>query len=259
MKPLLNLSNIKIKALLIVVCSLYCSSVNAQRDSTFYFRADLSITNNGFSIIPAFTLGEPAAFLDMRMGNKRLSFEPQFRYALEGRPWSFVFIYRYKAIIKPKFQLTFGGHLPGLNYITRTVVVNGIEDQLSVARRFLALEILPTYKFSDNRSVSIYFLRGHGFQNHGPQNSTFLSLQGNFNKIKLAGKTYLSLNPQAFYLKLDADDGYYVNLTTTLGIKDFPLTISSIVNKAIESDIPAQDFDWNVSLVYTLDKQFTLR
>lgn len=249
----------KIKVLLIVVCSFYMSSSYAQRDSTFYFRADLSITNNGFSIIPAFTLGDPAAFLDMRMGNKRLSFEPQFRYALEGRPWSFVFIYRYKAIMKPKFQLTFGGHLPGLNYITRSVVINGIEEQLSVVRRFLALEIMPTYKFSDHISVGVYYLRGRGFQKHGPQNSTFLSLQGNFTKIKLAGKKYLSFNPQAFYLKLDADDGYYVNLTTTFGIKGFPLTISSIVNKAIESDIPAQDFDWNVSLIYSLDKQFTLR
>jgi len=249
----------KIKALLLVVGSFYLSSVNAQHDSTFYFRADLSITNNGFSIIPAFTLGEPAAFLDMRMGNKRLSFEPQFRYSLEGRPWSFVFIYRYKAIIKPKFELAFGGHLPGLNYITSTVVIGGIEEQLSVVRRFLALEILPTYKFSDHISVGVYYLRGRGFQKHGPQNSTFVSLLGNFNKIKLAGKTYLSFNPQAFYLKLDAEDGYYVNLTTTFGIRGFPLTISGIVNKAIESEIPAPDFDWNVSLIYTLDKQFTLR
>lgn len=249
----------KIEALVTVACSLFLSSGYAQRDSTFFFRTDLSITNNGFSLIPAFTLGEPAAFLDMRMGNKRLSFEPQFRYALAGRPWSFVFIYRYKAIIKPKFQLTFGGHLPGLNYITRAVVINGIEEQLSVTRRFLALEILPTYKISDHVSVGIYYLRGFGFQKHGPQNSNFLSLQGNFNKIKLAGKTYVSLNPQVFYLRLDADDGFYVNLTTTLGIKDFPLTISSAVNKAIASDISAQDFDWNVSLIYTLDKKFTLR
>lgn len=65
---------------------VHCQS----KDSTFYFHADLSVTNNGFSIVPAFTLGDPAAFLDMRMGNKRLSFEPQFRYALEGRPWSFI-------------------------------------------------------------------------------------------------------------------------------------------------------------------------
>ena len=246
----------KVKIIMVLLGSFFTSLSFGQRDSTFFFRTDLSITNNGFSIIPAFTLGDPAAFLDMRMGNKRLSFEPQFRFALEGRPWSFVFIYRYKAIIKPKFQLTIGGHLPGLNYVKRLVNINGIEEQLSVARRFLALEIIPNYKISNQVSVGFYYLRGHGFQQHGPQDSNFLSLVGNFSKIKLIGKSYFSFNPQVFYLKVDETDGYYVNATTTLGIKDFPFTISSIVNKAVESDIQAKDFDWNVSLIYTLDRQF---
>lgn len=244
--------------LLLLAFAVYTSSVYAQKsDSTFFFHADLSVTNNGFSIVPAFTLGDPAAFLDMRMGNKRMSFEPQFRYTLEGRPWSFLFIYRYKAIIKPKFQLVFGGHLPGLNFITRPVTINGITEDLSIARRFLAAEIIPTYKISSHVSIGLYYLRGHAFQQHGPQNTNFLSLQSNFTKIKLAGKTYISFSPQAFYLKVDDDEGFYGNATTTFGIKDFPLTISSIVNKAIESEIAAKDFDWNLSLVYTLDKQFT--
>ncbi len=249
----------KNKILVALAGLLFACSSQAQIDSTFFFRADVSLTNNGFSIIPAFTLGDPAAFLDMRMGNKRLSFEPQFRYALEGRPWSFVFIYRYKAILKPKFQFTVGGHLPGLNYITRTVEVNGIVEQLSVARRFLALELIPTYKISGKSSVGLYYLRGHGFQQHGPQNSHFLSLQGGFTKIKLAGKAYVNFNPQTFYLKVDADDGVYVNATTTLGFQGFPVTVSGIVNKALTSTLPAPDFDWSVNLIYTLDRQFTLR
>lgn len=169
------------------------------------------------------------------------------------------FIYRYKAIVKPKFQLSFGGHLPGLNFITRPVTINGIEDNLSVMRRFLAAEIIPTYKISNNISVGLYYLRGHAFQNHGPQNTNFLSLQGTFTKIKLVGKTYFSFNPQVFYLKVDADVGYYVNATTTVGVRDFPITISSIINKAIESEIPSNDFDWNVSLIYTFNKNFIIK
>lgn len=247
--------------LTILACVCFLSASNAQRkDSTFFFHTDLSITNNGFSIVPAFTLGAPAVFLDMRMGNKRMTFEPQFRFALEeGRPWSFIFIYRYKAILKSKFQLTIGAHAPGLNYITRTVDVNGIQEPLSVARRFLALEIIPTYKISPHASVGIYYLRGHGFQEHGPQNSNFLSLQGNFTKIKLVGKTYFNFSPQLFYLRVDEADGYYVNSTATFGVLGFPITISGIVNKAVQSSIVARDFDWSVSLVYTLDKQFVLK
>jgi hypothetical protein len=247
--------------LFLALAGLLCTSTgySQPKDSTFYFRADASVTNNGFSIIPAFTLGDPAAFLDMKIGNKRLSFEPQFRYALEGRPWSFVFIYRYKAIIKPKFQLTVGGHLPGLNFITRTVDVNGIQEQLSVTRRFVALEIIPTYKISEHTSLGVYYLRGHGFQKHGPQDSHYLSLQGNFTKLKLAGRAYFSFNPQVFYLKVDADDGFYVNATTTVGIQDFPITISGIVNKAIKTEIATQDFDWSINLIYTLSRQFIVK
>ena len=229
------------------------------KDSTFFFRTDLTITNNGFSIIPAFTLGKPAGFLDMKMGNKRLSFEPQFRFALEGRPWSLIFIYRYKLVKKSKFQLTLGGHLPGLNFVTRTVSIDGIDENLSVARRFLAGEIMPSYTLSKKSSIGLYLIRGHGFQKHGPQNSLFLSLQGNFTKLKLLGKSYFSFHPQAFYLKVDNNDGYYVNATTVFGIHDFPLTISGIVNKAIESSIPAQDFDWSLNLVYTLNKNFVIK
>jgi hypothetical protein len=152
--------------------------------------------------------------------------------------------------------LSFGGHLPGLNYVTLPIITNGIEDNLSVARRFLAAEIIPTYKINNTVSVGLYYLRGHAFQNQGPQNTNFLALQGSLNKIPLVGKTYVSFYPQVFYLKVDADDGFYVNATTTIGVRDFPLTISSIVNKAIESDIAAKDFDWNVSLIYSLNRSF---
>jgi hypothetical protein len=248
------------KLLPIFFCTLFILSGYAQKkDSTFFFRTDLTLTNNGFSIIPAFTLGEPAGFLDMRMGNKRFSFEPQFRFDLEGRPWSLIFIYRYKAISKSRFQLTFGGHLPGMNFVTRTVSIDGIDENLSVARRFLAGEILPTYTLSEKISIGMYYLRGRAFQRHGPQNTNFLALQGNFMKIKLVGKSYVTFNPQVFYLKVDDADGYYVNATTVLGIRNFPLTISGIVNKAIQSTIPAQDFDWSLNLIYTLDKQYVIR
>jgi hypothetical protein len=153
--------------------------------------------------------------------------------------------------------VSFGGHLPGINYITETVTINGITEELSVARRFLAMEIIPIYQLSKNTSIGIYYLRGFGFQKHAPQNNNFLSLQSSFRNIKLTGKTYLNLNPQIFYLKVDSNDGFYVNATTTLAIKGSPISISSIINKAIDSSIPSKDFDWNISLIYTFDKKFS--
>ena len=62
------------------------------------FSTGASVTNNGVSLIPSFSLGKPAAIFDLSLGKKRLSFEPQFRFALSGKPWSFLFWWRYKLI-----------------------------------------------------------------------------------------------------------------------------------------------------------------
>lgn len=245
--------------LFLLAIALGASAHAVPSDSTFFFKTSLSVTNNGFSIIPAFTLGKPAALLDMGIGNRRLSFEPQFRYALEGRPWSFVFIYRYKAIIKPKFNVSLGGHIPGLNYITRAITVNGVTENFSVARRFLAAEVIANYRLSERVWVGLYYLHGFGFQYDSPRNSDYLSFRASLPKLHIGKRILLDVAPQVFYLGLDGSNGYYVNATTTLSIKNFPISISSIVNKAVQSDIAAKDFDWNVSLVYNVDRRYVRR
>ena len=48
----------RVKSFLLVAFAFCTGVLSAQRpDSTFSFRTDLTLTNNGFSIVPAFTLG----------------------------------------------------------------------------------------------------------------------------------------------------------------------------------------------------------
>ena len=75
----------------------------------------MTVTNNGISFIPSFNLGKPAAIFDLTMGGKKLSFEPQFRFALEGKPWSILFWWRYKLLNTDKFQIGLGAH-PALSF-----------------------------------------------------------------------------------------------------------------------------------------------
>ena len=77
---------------------------------TYHISGAVAVTQNGFSILPMFTLGKPAAIFDLSVGNSRLAFEPQFRFSLEGRPWSFIFWFRYKAVNQKKFKFSIGGH-----------------------------------------------------------------------------------------------------------------------------------------------------
>ena len=78
---------------LFVLLSLTYVSFSQKNDSTNvpgHFGGAVTVTNNGISFIPNFSLGKPAAIFDLSIG-RRLSFEPQFRFALEGKPWSFLF------------------------------------------------------------------------------------------------------------------------------------------------------------------------
>src|SRR5512133_709482 len=58
------------------------------------FTGAVTIQSKGISTIPNLTLGKPAAVFDMKLGRK-LTFEPQFRFALDGKPWAMVFWWRY--------------------------------------------------------------------------------------------------------------------------------------------------------------------
>ena len=49
-----------------------------------------SVTNNGVSLIPTFTLGKPAMMINFTVGRK-LTFEPEFRYSLAGKPWANIY------------------------------------------------------------------------------------------------------------------------------------------------------------------------
>lgn len=221
-----------------------------KRDSTFFFRNVVSVTHNGFSLIPSFSLGRPALVYEPSIGNQRMRFEPQFRYALDGKPWSFIFIYRYKIINRNKFSLMAGAHVPALVFGTQTTNHNGTERELLVANRFVAAELLPDYAVTPRFSVGMYLLRGHGFD-PGLKNSYYAGLRSTLKNVQVGEKILLRFDPQLYWLKTDEKRGTYFTHTLSVAVRNFPLSVSSIVNKAIQTRIPGKDFDWNVSLVYS--------
>ena len=46
----------------------------------------ITVTNKAISLIPTFTLGKPAAIFDFAVRKGAVSFEPQFRVGLNGKP-----------------------------------------------------------------------------------------------------------------------------------------------------------------------------
>lgn len=191
----------------------------------------------------------------LSMGKNRLSFDPDLRFSLAGKPWTMLFWGRYKLVTTNKLQVGTGAHL-GLNYRTSVLPINGDTSETTVTRRYLAGELFPRYSLTKNIGVGIYYLYSHGLDAGTIGNTHFITFNTNFSNIKLSKQFSLKFNPQFYYLKLDKQDGFYFTSTLTLAKKNFPLSISSIINQVIETDIAGRDLVWNVSLGYSFDKKY---
>jgi hypothetical protein len=243
------------RVLALVVFSLLFSFAGVQAQEmapavpTGQFGGVITATNNGVSIIPSFTLGRPALLFDLSLSGERFSFDPMLRFGMDGKPWSFVFWGRYKAIKDKRFTLSLGAH-PAFIFQERIVKVNGKEETMFVSQRFLAMEVAPTYKLSKRLSIGLYYLQGHGLNPIPPQNSNFLALNTVVSDLPVGGGFNMRINPQLFYLRVDDTSGTYVTSNFTVSKPGFPIGFQALVNQKIKSTIPGDDLIWNVGLLY---------
>lgn len=241
-----------------VALALLTIGVLAQENNNtgpvYHFDGSVSVTNNGFSFIPLFSLGKPASIVNLSMGGDRFSFDPQFRFDLAGlKPWSFIFIWRYKMIQTDKFQLKVGAHLPAYSFREQPVQVDGggTENRL-VPFRVMALELLPTYKASEHITLGAYYIHGFALEEFDPtRHIDFLSLRAFFSQLHLTKQLYVNWNPEVYYLNLFGTDGFYAAHSITLAFGKIPVSLSSTMNVKLKSEIETKEFDWNLSLVYT--------
>jgi hypothetical protein len=223
--------------------------------SPVHFSGAISVTNNGISLVPTFSLGKPAVLFHLSRGKGRLSFDPDMRFALQGKPWSFLFWWRYQLVKTKKFAMKLGAH-PALNFKTQAVTINGVAQNQLIARRYLAGELTPNYFLSKNISIGLYYLYSRGFDEGSPKNTHFLTVNSNFSHIKLPNRFYMKFTPQLYYLKQDKLDGYYATAALALAKQNFPLSLSTIVNKTIHTNIASKNFVWNINLVYSFNKTY---
>jgi hypothetical protein len=255
------------KTILVSGLLLFASyAISQQTDSTkaeLNFSGSVTANNNGFSLVPTFSLGKPAIQTGFNISGKkgRFTFHPQFWYSmLDYKPWSFIFIWRYKLVRKEKFEFILGTHAPAINFKSATVTEDGEEMDIIKARRFYpALEVLPIYQLNKNISLSMYGIFGRGIEEEVATTNYFLSFRTDFNDIPLTKQLFLRLNPQIYYLRIGGDDGFYTAAGLTLAHRKWPLSIGTMMNKALKSEIDVKEFDWNVSLTYAFGKTFVER
>ena len=239
--------------ILLLLCSIANAQENAKDENYRFlddFRGSASITHNGVSLVPSFSLGDPALLFDLKFTKKKLSFEPDIRFSLDAKPWTMLFWFRYKAIEKEKFSLRVGAH-PALNFRTVNVIRNGNTEELLESRRYLGAEVVPSYKLSKHTSIGMYYLYGRGFD-AGVKETNFLVLNAAFSQIPISESFYMNFTPQVYYLTSDDLTGYYTSAFLTIGKKQCPFSLTGVVNKGISTQIlPDDDFTWSVLLNYS--------
>lgn len=240
---------------------LTISGLGQLKDSArndFHVGGTITATQNGISLIPSFSLGHPALMFDMNVGGKRLTFEPFFRFGTNGKPWSFIFWWRYKLLGMERFRMSIGAHP---SYVFRTIMVNDNGNLVTINRadRYAALDITPTLLLTKHIAAGVYYLYSHGLDKTSVQNTHFFTLNTSFSQIKLPGRFLAKFNPQVYYLNQDGRDGFYYTHCVTLARQKFPLSVQTIMNKAIRTDIGGRDFVWNLSLIYSFNKSYARR
>ena len=258
-KPELNkMHKIIILLISIFLCLAHCS-FSQKTDSTkspSHFSGAVGITQNGIALVPTFSLGQPAGIVILSIGKKRFSIDPEFRFSLQGKPWSILFWFRYQAITTGKFSLRIGAH-PALNFRTQPVTINGLLQDAIVTRRFFATELSPNYFIKKNISIGTYYLYARGIDKGTPVNNHFITLNANFSYLKLTQNYFMKFSPQVFLLKQDNLTGYFTTASVTLARKNFPLSIAALFNKQLKEGIAgAKDFVWNTTLIYSFGKNY---
>lgn len=234
--------------------SLGQSADSTQTVSTF--SGSVGMTNNGFSIVPTFSLNSPATIMNFYWRKKRFSFDPDIRLVPDLSKGGLIFWFRYRLIEQKKFSLRIGVH-PAFTLVKRIVTENGTHREITEMLRFAAVELVPNYQITPNWSVGAVYLHGSGLQNHGPQNTDVFFLNSNLSNITLGGNCRLQLIPMVYLLLTDGNRGTYFSGTAILSRKNFPFTIQSTINQTCQSNVPGnKDFMWNVMVAYNFSRNF---
>jgi hypothetical protein len=232
------------------------SATSTQDQNITTFSGSVGITNNGFSIVPSFSLNSPAAIMNFYWRKKRFSFDPDVRLVPDLSKGTALFWFRYRLIEQKKFSLRVGVH-PAFNLVKQTITENGKTSEITEVIRAAAGEVVPAYQITPNWNISAVYLHGTGLHYRGPRKVDVLFLNTSISNINVGGDFRLSLIPSVFLLVVDATKGSYFTATAMVSKKNLPFTLQSTINQTFTSDIPGnQNFMWNVLLAYNFSRSF---
>ncbi len=247
-----------LRVFLFMVCSFsigWSQEVSETKNATI-FSGSVGFTNNGFSIIPTFSLNSPAFVTNLSIRKNKFSFEPDLRLVPNAEKGGLIWWLRYRLVDGDKFGFRIGTH-PAFTLIRETVSQNNTTKEITELLRFVAFEAVPSYQINKKLGVSAMYLQGNALQIHGPQLTRVLFLNTNITDIGISKNIFFNIFPSIYFLYTDGYRGDYLTVTGALNHKNLPFSLQSTINQTFKSNIPGNNnFMWNVTLNYNFSRSY---
>lgn len=216
--------------------------------STLEAQAIVSLNSNGIAYIPAFSLDKPAIIGAFSLKKGRFSYDPQLSYGLDLRPWIVDNWFHYRIIDRSDFEFKAGAVFSAF-----FSEYDSGEETLLQVQKYLAAELVTTYRFTPFSSLAFTYLKDWGMD-PGTVSGHFINLQADRSDFKLGKKGLLSASLQLFYIDYTGDnDGLFTAVFVSASLREIPFSIFFQGIQPLWSNIsPAPQFKWNLGLAYRI-------
>ena len=231
----------------IIATLAICKDESDSTKSPISLSGAVSLNSNGIAPIPSFSLGKPVFSANLSIKKNRFSYDPQFSYGFDLKPWIIDNWFHYKLIDRPEFELR-----TGINIAMFFSEYKTPDEIVWQGQRYVAFELAGTYKPTRTSSIGLMFWYDKGLD-HGTITGYFINLVAERSDIRIGKHILMAVNVQTFYVDYtDYNDGLFISPKISFSSRDKPAFIFFQGIQPLISNIsPAPVFQWNVGIGYS--------
>ena len=232
------------KILFLLCLSFFAYAEIDSTKSPIVIHGNLQLTNNGISPVPSFSLGKPALLTTLIVSKGRFSFNPEFNFDLEAKPWSVNTWVKYKLIQRGRFDFILGNNF---SLFFKRNLPNPRNEEFQL-QRYQAFEFNAGFQLTSKRSLRLMYWKSQSLDGLGIKNGLFVMLVAQINDAYTGKLGRISFRPSAFVIDNTAPfTAYFISQITTFYPAKFPLNLSFQTVHPLYSS-PNSPFNWNLGL-----------
>ncbi len=237
-----------------LVLSISYSYAHVNSDTTkvsTVFSGSVQLTNNGISLVPAFSLGAPALMAFFEAKRRRFSYCPQFSFDSEGKPWYMNQWLRYQVVDGHKFSYRSSISYSFL-YKPSEEVKDGIVTPIIKIDRNVIFEQLMVAQITAKKALVLVHLHGMPTTKEGI-NLDLMTIGTSTKAIKLASKVTMDIVPSIFYLTYTGgNEGVFTTENISFHYEKLPVSIGFQATEPLwMKNLHVESFNWALSAIYS--------